>query len=59
MVQNLAEINHSVQNIFHNLPPNFIKGPYESWLKFHPFASKGNEDTSQFMFKNDLFSTKD
>ncbi len=26
-----------VQKIFWTLVPNFVKGPYKSWIKFHPF----------------------
>ncbi len=26
-----------VQKIFQTLPPNFVKGLYKNWFKFHPF----------------------
>ena len=32
-----------VQKIFQILPPNFIKGPYKSYLKFHLFCTDSFE----------------
>jgi hypothetical protein len=45
-------------NFFCNLPPNFVKGPNKSWLKFHPFCmneSYEKEVRDSFMLKKPFF----
>ncbi len=31
-------LKFELKMFFRMLPPNFVKGPYESWLKFCPFC---------------------
>ncbi len=47
-----------IQKIVSNILPNFVKGPYKSWLKFCPFfmaESEQNEAKGQSMLKKAFF----